>query len=241
MKSVVITGAGSGIGRACALRLAADGYRVTVNDLRAEAAEAVTAEIKATGGTAIAAVGRRLQRGGCREYRRRIARRVWRPHPSRKQCRDRSAGLVRRPDARRFRPDVRGACARRLPDDQGRPAGDAREQVRRRRQHGLAARTDWRRRARSLQRRESGNHRPHEVARPRGQRTWRPRQRCRAWADQHSARARAVRGLAEGKGQGACRSDGSASPRRSPPQSRFFARTKRASSSVRPSVRIPET
>jgi 3-oxoacyl-[acyl-carrier protein] reductase len=57
MKSVVITGAGSGIGRACALRLAADGYRVTVNDLRAEAGEAVAAEIKAKGGTAIAAAG----------------------------------------------------------------------------------------------------------------------------------------------------------------------------------------
>jgi 3-oxoacyl-[acyl-carrier protein] reductase len=57
MKSVVITGAGSGIGRACALRLAADGYRVTVNDLRPEAGEAVAAEIKAKGGTAIAAAG----------------------------------------------------------------------------------------------------------------------------------------------------------------------------------------
>jgi 3-oxoacyl-[acyl-carrier protein] reductase len=57
MRSVVITGAGSGIGRACALRLAADGYRVTVNDLRADAGEAVAAEIKAKGGTAIAAAG----------------------------------------------------------------------------------------------------------------------------------------------------------------------------------------
>ena len=57
MMSAVITGAGSGIGRACALRLGADGYGVTVNDLRSEAAEVVAAEIKASGGTAIAAPG----------------------------------------------------------------------------------------------------------------------------------------------------------------------------------------
>ena len=57
MMSVVVTGAGSGIGRACALRLAADGYGVTVNDLNSEAAQAVAAEIKASGGAAIAAAG----------------------------------------------------------------------------------------------------------------------------------------------------------------------------------------
>jgi 3-oxoacyl-[acyl-carrier protein] reductase len=57
MMSAVITGAGSGIGRACALRLAADGYGVTVNDLNSEAAQAVAAEIKASGGKAIAAAG----------------------------------------------------------------------------------------------------------------------------------------------------------------------------------------
>lgn len=57
MMSAVITGAGSGIGRACALRLAADGYGVTVNDLNSEAAQAVAAEIKASGGAAIAAAG----------------------------------------------------------------------------------------------------------------------------------------------------------------------------------------
>lgn len=40
-----ITGAGSGIGAACALRLAADGATVVVNDLNAEAAEAVAQEV----------------------------------------------------------------------------------------------------------------------------------------------------------------------------------------------------
>ena len=57
MMSAVVTGAGSGIGRACALRLAADGYGVTVNDLNSEAAQAVAVEIKASGGSAIAVAG----------------------------------------------------------------------------------------------------------------------------------------------------------------------------------------
>ena len=87
MKSVVITGAGSGIGRACALRLAADGYRVTVNDLRADAADAVAAEIKAKGGTAISAVGDVSSEADVENIVGASARCIWRPHPSRKQCR----------------------------------------------------------------------------------------------------------------------------------------------------------
>lgn len=60
-KVVVITGAGSGIGREFALAFAAQGARVVVNDLgRTEAggsaAEAVVAEIRAAGGEAAASV-----------------------------------------------------------------------------------------------------------------------------------------------------------------------------------------
>lgn len=43
--TVIVTGAGSGIGRAIALRLAHDGFNVMVNDYRADAAQAVAAEI----------------------------------------------------------------------------------------------------------------------------------------------------------------------------------------------------
>ena len=53
----IVTGAGSGIGRAIANRLAADGHTVAVLDLRAEPAEEVTAEIRAAGYQAIALGG----------------------------------------------------------------------------------------------------------------------------------------------------------------------------------------
>ena len=50
----MITGSGSGIGRATALRMASLGAVVGVNDLKQEAVEAVVAEIKAAGGNAVA-------------------------------------------------------------------------------------------------------------------------------------------------------------------------------------------
>ncbi len=53
----VVTGAGSGIGRAVALRLASEGARVTVNDLRAETAHATAGIIRGTGGEAVAVGG----------------------------------------------------------------------------------------------------------------------------------------------------------------------------------------
>ena len=45
MNVAIVTGAGSGIGRAIAMQLAADGYKVLVNDFRADAAAAVAGEI----------------------------------------------------------------------------------------------------------------------------------------------------------------------------------------------------
>ena len=53
-KVTVITGAGSGIGRASALAFAAQGGKVVVTDLYSQAAEAVVQTITETGGEAIA-------------------------------------------------------------------------------------------------------------------------------------------------------------------------------------------
>ena len=53
-KTAIVTGGAGGIGRATALAFAAEGARVAVVDLRADAATAVADEITAAGGTAIA-------------------------------------------------------------------------------------------------------------------------------------------------------------------------------------------
>jgi NAD(P)-dependent dehydrogenase (short-subunit alcohol dehydrogenase family) len=53
-RTVIVTGAGGGLGRAYALALAAEGAAVVVNDIRAEAAQAVCDEIARAGGRALA-------------------------------------------------------------------------------------------------------------------------------------------------------------------------------------------
>ena len=53
----IVTGAGSGIGRAIALRLAKDGMAVIVNDISAERAATVATEITHAGGRAVSVAG----------------------------------------------------------------------------------------------------------------------------------------------------------------------------------------
>jgi len=53
-KKAIVTGGAGGIGRATSLAMAAEGAAVAVVDLNGEAAEAVAAEIREAGGTAIA-------------------------------------------------------------------------------------------------------------------------------------------------------------------------------------------
>ncbi|MGO8113495.1 SDR family NAD(P)-dependent oxidoreductase [Rhizobium leguminosarum] len=55
--SAIVTGAGSGIGRAIAARLSQDGYAVLVNDLHLDRAQVVADEIAVTGGTTAAVAG----------------------------------------------------------------------------------------------------------------------------------------------------------------------------------------
>lgn len=56
-KVAIISGAGRGIGRATALRLASEGASVVVNDLDPAPAEEVVAAIQSAGGSALACVG----------------------------------------------------------------------------------------------------------------------------------------------------------------------------------------
>lgn len=56
-RGVILTGGGSGIGRAAAAQFAAHGARLLIADLNGDAAEAAVAEVAAAGGTARAVVG----------------------------------------------------------------------------------------------------------------------------------------------------------------------------------------
>jgi 3-oxoacyl-[acyl-carrier protein] reductase len=56
-KVAIVSGSGRGIGREIALKLAAEGARVVINDLDAEPANQTVADITAAGGQAVACIG----------------------------------------------------------------------------------------------------------------------------------------------------------------------------------------
>ncbi|MBM3949714.1 MAG: SDR family oxidoreductase [SAR202 cluster bacterium] len=56
-KVAIVTGAGQGMGKACALRLAAAGAAIVANDLKKESADRAAADVIAKGGQAIAVSG----------------------------------------------------------------------------------------------------------------------------------------------------------------------------------------
>ena len=56
-KVAIVTGAGRGMGRAVAMRLAAGGATIAVNDLRTDDAQRVADELNATGTEALAVAG----------------------------------------------------------------------------------------------------------------------------------------------------------------------------------------
>ncbi|MCH2065729.1 MAG: SDR family oxidoreductase [Shimia sp.] len=62
-KTAYITGAGNGIGRAVALKLASEGANIVLNDLEEAPAQAVVEEITAAGDNAIAVVGSVTENG----------------------------------------------------------------------------------------------------------------------------------------------------------------------------------
>ena len=66
-RTIIITGAGAGLGRAYAHSFAAEGAKVVVNDIRHEAAQAVVDEILSKGGRAIANAGDITSMAGAQE------------------------------------------------------------------------------------------------------------------------------------------------------------------------------
>src|SRR5215469_10523599 len=67
-KSAIVSGSGRGIGREVALKLAAEGALVVVNDLDPEPAVETVAEIKAAGGTAVACCGSVTEAGFAQRF-----------------------------------------------------------------------------------------------------------------------------------------------------------------------------
>ena len=95
-KTAIVTGGGSGLGRATALRLAAEGARVACVDLAGGHAEATAKAIVAAGGEAIALQADVTDDGGVHADGRGDAGALRRPHHARELRRRDEHGRARR-------------------------------------------------------------------------------------------------------------------------------------------------
>lgn len=64
----IVTGGGAGIGKACALRFAREGYRVVIADMSAEDGQATSEQIRAIGGTVIFCQGNVANETDCQAF-----------------------------------------------------------------------------------------------------------------------------------------------------------------------------
>ncbi len=113
-KRALVTGASSGIGREVANRFAREGAAVAVGGRDEERTQRTVDEIRAAGGTAVAALGDVSDDEGAEDGRRRRGGRARRPRRARQQRRDRRVRLGARPrmGRRGLRRDHRGStCA----------------------------------------------------------------------------------------------------------------------------------
>lgn len=100
-KVAVISGGGSGIGKACATVLALEGASVAVADIDADAARLTAAEIVDGGGTAMA--GDRCARSQCMVHRNRFGGQSIRPYQHLgQQCGHRGGYRIRKRQSQRL-------------------------------------------------------------------------------------------------------------------------------------------
>src|SRR5690349_10829346 len=69
-RTAVVTGGGAGIGKACALRFAKEGWKVALGDLSAADGEATVRLIQERGGEAVFVSGNVADESNCREFAR---------------------------------------------------------------------------------------------------------------------------------------------------------------------------
>ncbi len=73
----IITGGGAGIGKACVLRFAKEGYRVVISDMSADDGQASSEQIRAGGGEVVFCQGNVANEADCRAFAQ-VALEAWR-------------------------------------------------------------------------------------------------------------------------------------------------------------------